>query len=63
MDREKNWRKIDMEEQLDAPWDWVHAHYRHMDGWEINKNRIHFDKHLQEVSVEFGPITIPHRQR
>ena len=55
--------KIDLEEQLNAPWNWVHAHYRHMDGWEINKNRIYVDQHLQEMSTEFGPITIPHRQR
>ncbi|NMB02281.1 MAG: hypothetical protein GX971_12315 [Firmicutes bacterium] len=63
MDHDLIRRKTDLEEQLKAPWDWVHAHYRHVDGWEINRNRINYDKHLLEVGQELGPITIPHRQR
>ncbi len=63
MDHKLQWRKADLEEQLDFPWEWVNAQYRNLDGWNINKNRISKDKYLQEMSKDFGPITIPHRER
>lgn len=56
-------RQFDLEEQLSFPWDWVSSHYRHLDGWEINKNRINRDKYLLEMGKELGPTTIPHWQR
>lgn len=63
MDYELRRRRAELEEQLLFPWDWAQAHYRHVDGWEINKNRVIFDKYLQEVGREYGPTTVPHRQR
>ena len=35
-------RKFDLENQLPRPWDFAHAHYRHLDGWE-KQNRIKRD--------------------
>ncbi|HHY14993.1 MAG TPA: hypothetical protein GX521_02840 [Firmicutes bacterium] len=54
---------IDLREQLNWPWAWSGASYRCLDGWEINKNRVARDKHLMEMGRDFGPFTIPHRNR
>lgn len=63
MDHELRRQRIDLEEQLSFPWDWSIANYRHLDGWELNINRLLKDKFLQEMGKEFGPLTIPHRKR
>ncbi|HHT43380.1 MAG TPA: hypothetical protein GX014_08290 [Firmicutes bacterium] len=63
MDHGLEKRKVDLEEQLVFPWDWARAHYRHVDGWDLNQNRMNTDKYLQEMGREYGPMTIPHRQR
>ncbi|HBG00132.1 MAG TPA: hypothetical protein DDW87_00965 [Firmicutes bacterium] len=56
-------RQLDLEEQLGKPWDFAYLHYRQLDGWEINKNRISRDKYLLEVAKELGSTTIPHWER
>ncbi len=63
MEHELGWRRADLEEQLVYPWEWVNVHYEHLDGWKINNNRINQDEYLQEMGLELGPITIPHRKR
>lgn len=63
MEHKLNCQKIDFEEQFPFPWEWTLTHYRHLDGWELNKNRFFKDKYLVEMAKEFGPITIPHRKR
>ncbi len=63
MEHDLERRRFDFEEQLVSPWDFAYLSYRHLDGWEINKNRISRDKYLLEVGKELGPITLPHWQR
>lgn len=63
MEHELGWRRADLEEQLIFPWGWLSAHYQHLEGWQMNKNRISEDKYLYELGQEFGPITIPHQKR
>lgn len=63
MEHELGWRRADLEEQLNLPWEWLSAHYQHLEGWQINKNKFTEDKYLYELGREFGPITIPHRYR
>ncbi|MFY9495468.1 MAG: hypothetical protein WAQ17_09800 [Limnochordia bacterium] len=61
--RRRRQAKLDMEEQLNWPWDWSGAYYRSLDGWEINKNRVERDKYLTEMGRELGLFTSPHRKR
>ncbi|NLL42292.1 MAG: hypothetical protein GX251_02995 [Firmicutes bacterium] len=63
MDHRRKRRQFDLENQLSRPWDFAYAHYRHLDGWEINKNRIRRDKFLLEVGKELGSTTLPHWER
>lgn len=56
-------KQIALKEQLLFPWDWVKFNYNHLDGWEINRNRQNLDRHLEEMAKDFGPQTIPHRER
>jgi hypothetical protein len=56
-------RRFDLEGQLLQPWNFAYVHYRHLDGWEINKNRIRQDRYLLEVGKELGSTTVPHWQR
>ncbi|HPT84262.1 MAG TPA: hypothetical protein PLM25_10245 [Limnochordia bacterium] len=60
---EEGRRRADLEEQLAFPWDWAKDSYRHVDGWELNQNRMHTDKFLLELGKEHGPTTVPHRRR
>ncbi|NLM41794.1 MAG: hypothetical protein GX199_05740 [Firmicutes bacterium] len=62
-DHEEQKRRADLEEQLVFPWAWAKDTYRHVDGWELNQNRIAADKYLLEMGREYGPTTIPHRRR
>lgn len=62
-DHEQGKMRVDLEEQLAFPWDWAKDSYRHVDGWELNQNRIGFDKHLLEMGKDYGPATVPHRRR
>lgn len=62
MDYKSRWLRNDLEEQLEYPWDWMDDH-RHLDGWEINANRILSKKDLLELASELGAISIPHRHR
>ena len=62
MDYELLWRKMELEEQLDNPWEWAGHHY-YLDGWEINRNRHPGLGFLEEISRELGAISTPHRHR
>ncbi|HHT73491.1 MAG TPA: hypothetical protein GX008_07240 [Firmicutes bacterium] len=50
------------EEQLADPWQWNDAH-AHLDGWKLNHNPSVSPRCLMELGRDFGPITIPHRNR
>lgn len=69
MDHGRNGRQGDLEEQLyvSGEWfslaEWLHQHYRHLDGWDMNKNSITKAQYLVEMAKDLGPMTIPHRQR
>jgi hypothetical protein len=63
VDHDLERRRFDLEEQLLRPRGVSYLHYRHLDGWEVNRNRIHQDPYLLEVGKELGLTTLPHWQR
>ncbi|NMB21019.1 MAG: hypothetical protein GX979_09125 [Firmicutes bacterium] len=58
-------RRFDLQEQFLRPGDlwYAQSHYRHLDGWQMNRNRIQHDRYLFEVGKELGLTTLPHWQR
>ncbi|MGI6149003.1 MAG: hypothetical protein GX195_12295 [Firmicutes bacterium] len=54
--------EYECDEQLDDPWNWQDAH-AHLDGWKLNHNPSFSSKYLLELGRDFGPISIPHRNR
>ncbi|MCK9524605.1 MAG: hypothetical protein M0R49_01580 [Limnochordia bacterium] len=63
MDHNLERLKFDLEEQLLRPGDVLYSHYKHLEAWQLNRNRIHRDKYLFEVAKELGTTTLPHWQR
>jgi len=62
LDYELSWRRLELEEQLNLPWEWT-GHHHYLDGWAINDNRPIKDTYLLEISRELGAISLPHRHR
>lgn len=62
MDYELSWRRAELEEQFEIPWEWT-GHHHYLDGWEINRNRLIKDSYLEEIGKELGAISLPHRYR
>lgn len=62
MDRRNSTEAYEWEEQLADPWNWNDSHV-HLDGWRLNHNPSVSARYFYELGREFGPITIPHRNR